>query len=170
MDAVVGNFVILHVGRPERAAAEAVRVLRPGGSLALSTWDAPERMRLIGVLADAMAEVGVTPPADMPPGPPFFRFADDAEFTGLLVGAGLVDVEVQTVGFEHRVGSASELWDGLLGGTVRTGPVVSRQPDEVQARVRAAFDRLAARHTDGDGLCLPISVKVASGTRPGATS
>jgi len=31
-DAVVGNFLILHLGRPEQAIAEFVRVLRPGGS------------------------------------------------------------------------------------------------------------------------------------------
>ena len=35
-DAVVGNFVILHVGRPERAIAECARVLKPGGRLAFS--------------------------------------------------------------------------------------------------------------------------------------
>ena len=34
-DAVVGNFVILHLGRPEQATAEFVRVLRPGGRLGL---------------------------------------------------------------------------------------------------------------------------------------
>ena len=41
MDAVVANFAILHFGRPERAVAEFVRVLGPGGSVALSTWDSP---------------------------------------------------------------------------------------------------------------------------------
>ena len=51
-DAVVGNFLILHLGRPEQAAAELVRVLEPGGRLALSTWDLPERMRLLGVFVE----------------------------------------------------------------------------------------------------------------------
>ena len=63
-DAVVGNFMILHVGRPEQAAAELTRVLDAGGRAALSTWDAPERTRLLGVLVDALAEVGAQPPAD----------------------------------------------------------------------------------------------------------
>src|SRR5262245_4454307 len=48
--AVVGNFLILHVGRPERVVAELARVLGPGGRLALSTWDMPDRARLLGVL------------------------------------------------------------------------------------------------------------------------
>jgi SAM-dependent methyltransferase len=169
MDAVVGNFVILHVGRPERAVAEAVRVLRPGGSLALSVWDIPARTRLIGLLTDAVAEIGAKPSADIPPGPPFFRFADDGEFTGLLAGAGLVQVQVRRTTFDYRVGSAAELWDALLAGTVRSGALVTGQPDDVRARIRAAFERAAAQYGTGDGLDLPVSVTIASGTRPAAS-
>jgi ubiquinone/menaquinone biosynthesis C-methylase UbiE len=61
MDATVGNFAILQVGRPERAAAEATRVLVPGSSLAPSTWDRSERVRLIGVVTEAIAASGVRP-------------------------------------------------------------------------------------------------------------
>jgi len=35
-DAVVGNFAILHLGRPEQAVAEFVRTIVPGGALALT--------------------------------------------------------------------------------------------------------------------------------------
>jgi SAM-dependent methyltransferase len=67
-DAVVGNFAILHVGRPERVAGEAARVLAPGGTLALSTWDDPLRCRLLKVFTDAIGEVGAVPPPDLPDG------------------------------------------------------------------------------------------------------
>ena len=40
-DAVVSNFVVPHLGQPERAVAELVRVLDGGGRLALTTWDLP---------------------------------------------------------------------------------------------------------------------------------
>ena len=166
MDAVVGNFAILHVGRPERAAAEAARVLALGGSLALSTWDVPERTRLIGVVTDAIAEAGAVPPADIPAGPPFFRFADEDEFARLLRDAGLTDVQVRTVSFRHRLASAGQWWDGLLDGAVRTRGLVLGQPKAVQVRIRAAFDRLAGEYASADGLDVPISVKIASGVRP----
>ncbi|HET9443278.1 MAG TPA: methyltransferase domain-containing protein, partial [Acidimicrobiales bacterium] len=48
-DVVVGNFVILHVGRPEAAAAEVARVLAPGGRVALSTWDTPGQAAFPGI-------------------------------------------------------------------------------------------------------------------------
>src|SRR5215469_396650 len=40
-DAVVSNFGVHHVPRPERALAEALRVLRPGGRVAFATWAEP---------------------------------------------------------------------------------------------------------------------------------
>jgi ubiquinone/menaquinone biosynthesis C-methylase UbiE len=164
--AAVGNFFILHVGRPEQAAAELARVLAPDGTLALSTWDAPERARLLGVLVDAVAEAGAQPPADLPAGPAFTRFADEGEFARLLRGAGLADVAVETISFTHRVADGDELWDGLSGGTVRMRALVHAQPDDVIARIRAAFDRLVRPYAAGGGLELPVSVKIASGRKP----
>jgi SAM-dependent methyltransferase len=164
-DAVVGNFLILHLGRPEQAVAELVRVLAPGGTLALTTWDVPERARLFGVFLDAIADAGAAPPADIPPGPDFFRFSDEAEFAGLLGEQGLERCEVRTVSFTHRVATADELWHGLLRGTVRTGALILEQREDVRRRIREAFDRRASRYRAGGGLELPVSVKLASGRR-----
>ena len=167
-DAVVGNFVVLHLGRPERCAEELVRTLAPGGRLALTAWDVPGRSRLIGILLDAVAEVGEPPPDVLPAGPPFFRFADDVEFVALLSGAGLADVAVETIAFTHRLASADALWDGLLAATVRSGLLVLEQPAAVQERIRAAFERLARTHETAGGLEIPVSVKLASGRKPPA--
>jgi SAM-dependent methyltransferase len=162
---VIGNFVILHVGRPERVAAEAVRVLSPGGAFALSTWDVPAHCRLLGVLTDAVREAGATPPLGLPEGPPFFRFADESEFANLLTDAGLTDVRVRTVAFHHRARTAAELWNGLIDSTVRSRALVVGQPAAIQERIRAAFDRLAGAYATPDGLDIPVSVKIASGVR-----
>ena len=139
-DAVTANFAVLHLGRPERAAAEMARVLAPGGVVALSAWDLPERCRLVGVLVEAVAEVGVPPPANVPPGPSFFRFSSDDQLVELLTGAGLDDVTVRTASFSQRLPSADALWDGLLEGTVRMRATVLGHPPDVQRRIRAAFD------------------------------
>ena len=164
--AVVGSFAILHLARPERAAAELARVLAPGGALALSTWDAPDRCRLLGLFVDAVAEVGAEPPADVPSGPPFFRFSDDEQFASLLQAAALVEVRVQTVAFAVRLPSAAALWEGLLEGTVRTRAMVLGQPEATRRRIRAAFEDLASQHQVEGGLDVPVSVKVASGRAP----
>jgi SAM-dependent methyltransferase len=160
-DAVVANFAIPHIGRPEQALAEFARVLSPGGKVALSTWDVPAASRLPGVFYDAVQEVGAVPPQDVPAGPPFYRFADEAEFTRLLRDAGLVDITVSTVAFQyHFIG---DLFDCLIEGTVRTRALVFGQPEATQVRIRAALDRLTAGYAADGGFDLPISVKIASG-------
>lgn len=161
-DAVVGNFVLLHLGHPERAASEFARVLGTGGRVALTVWDLPERTRLLGVFVDAVAAAGATPPADIPLGPPFFRFSDDGEFVGLLTGAGFQDAKVTNLSFVHSVPSPDDLWRGMLGGTVRTSALVLRQPDEVQRQIRAEFDRIVRAYAFGDHLELPVAVKLGS--------
>jgi SAM-dependent methyltransferase len=165
--AVVCNFGLLHFGRPERAASELARVLEPGGRVALTVWDEPTRNRWLGVMLDAVAQVGAAPPADLPVGPPMFRFADEAEFTALLEGAGLREVDVETVQFDLGLRAADELWDGLLGGTVRTMPVLRAQTDEVKREIRAAFDELLEQYRTDEDYEVPISVKLASGTKLG---
>jgi len=160
-DAVVGNFAIPHLGRPEHAAAEFARVLSPRGRVALSTWDVPSASRLPGAFYDAIQEVGAPPPSDLPTGPPFYAFADEPAFTGLLRDAGLVDLTVSTVAFSyHFVG---DLFDCLVDGTVRARSLVFGQPEATQARIRSALDRLMAEYAVDGGFDLPISVKVASG-------
>jgi SAM-dependent methyltransferase len=165
-DAVVGNFVMLHLSRPEKAAAEFVRVLCPGGRLALTVWDVPEQTRLFGVFLDAIAEAGAAPPEEVPVGPPFFRFSDDEQFARLLRDQQLDGIAVETVTFSCEVSSTTALWEGLLAGTVRTSALIQRQPEEVQRRIYAAFRRVTRPYRVDERLEIPVAVKLASATKP----
>ena len=163
-DAVVSNLGLPHFGRPEQAIAEFRRVLTDDGRLALTAWNLPARARLVGVLLEAVQEVGVTSPEAVPAGPNFFRFADDVELDSLLT-EGFVDIAVRTVEFVHGVDSADELWAGLLHGTVRTSAVIRGQPAEVVRRIRAGFDRRVAGYRTGGTYQLPVSFKLAAARR-----
>lgn len=162
-DAVVGNLAIPHFGSPERAVTEFGRVLTRDGRLALTAWDRPDRARLVGVLLEAVRDVGPIPPQTLPAGPDFFRFADDAEFMALLTGQGFVDVEVGSLAFTHRVNSVEEMWDGLLHGTVRTSAVIRGQSEDVVQRIRSGFDRRLDNYRTGPAYEIPVSFKLASG-------
>lgn len=164
-DAVVGGFVMNHLPSPERAADEAARVLRRGGRAAFSVWDRPERTRLIGMLGDAVELAGGDRHAAVPAGPDGFRFADAAEFHGLLERAGLGDVRVESHDIALFVRDTDELWEGMLGGCVRAGAAVLAHPQSTRERIRGAFDELAAEHAVPDGLSVPASVLIASGGR-----
>jgi ubiquinone/menaquinone biosynthesis C-methylase UbiE len=164
-DGVVGNFVFNHVGRPETALREAMRVLRPGGWLALSSWDAPRRNRVLGLVLDAVAAADAPSPPGLPAGPTNFR--TDDELRALFTDAGFTGVGLGRVMFEAMVPDLDTLWRGVLDSAVRIPPLVTAQPPDVQARIRAAFDRLAEVHRRLDGrYAIPVSVQVTRGRRP----
>jgi SAM-dependent methyltransferase len=166
-DAVVAGFVVNHLPRPERALAEFARVVRPGGRVAVTVWDRPRRMRLLGVLADAVERTaGVRDPGLPSGGPDPFRFADDAALAALLSGAGLVKAEVRSIAFEQEVADTDELWEGMLGSSVRTAALIERQSEAVRRRIRAALEEAVAPYRTETGIALPVSSKLGSGRRP----
>jgi hypothetical protein len=142
-------------------------VLASGGRLALSVWDVPERTAFIGLLRDAVARAGEVPLAQPPGGPDPFRFADDEQLRALLEHAGLEDVAVETVAVRHLVrGDATELWDGLLAGSVRSAAAVDALSAAARERARTAFAELVEPHRVAGGHELPAVAKVGSGRRP----
>jgi hypothetical protein len=124
-------------------------------------------MRLLGVLMEAVERAEGVEDAGLPAGgPDAFRFADDPLLGQLLRAVGLEGSSVVSIGFEQRVGGTDELWEGLLGGSVRTAVVIERQPELVRRRVRAELERAVAPYRRDDGIVLPVAAKLASAWRP----
>ena len=161
-DAALCGFGLLHMGRPERAATELARVLRPGRRAALSVWNVPARSRLHGIVFEAIERAGAEHAAETPAGLPIFHFAGDAELSALLEGSGFDDVDVVVVEHDHEPPSADALWDGIVGGAVRLRTNVVAQEPATQARIREAF----ARGLEAEGGTVRVSAKLGSGRKP----
>src|SRR6267142_5784396 len=131
-DAVVCAFGLGHFPRPELAVAESVRTLLPGGRTAFSWWDDPSRQRIQGIFRDAIAEVGVSVPSDVPQGHNVYRFSNTGEFLRLLEGAGLAEVTVIEHATIYSVPDTETLWRGGLGSLVLTGAAIRQQDKPTQ--------------------------------------
>lgn len=164
-DAVVGNLILPHLPDPEAVMRELTRVLAPGGKLSLSMWSNPGASRFLGIILDAVAFAKAPPVPGIPAGPPSWRFSDEKEFQHLFSRAGLQAIEIRTVAFRQPVENADALWDAMLTGTVRTASLVAGQPEDVRRRIRASFDELVRPYRTGDSLQVPVSFKIASGTK-----
>lgn len=164
-DAVVGNFVINHLGDPAAGLAELRRVLRPGGRIALTCWERVD-MRATAVFGEAVAAVGIGIPDDLPSGGLFLADAEDrtAAFAELLTGAGLTEVSARRIEWLHRV-DPDAWWDSVVAGTPITGSLIARQPSALAAAVRAAYDALVAPYADGPLVALPAVAVLATGRR-----
>lgn len=162
-DAVVGNFVLNHVGSPRTALAELRRVLRPGGRLALTLWSTGRQagMELFGRALDA---AGVVRPPDLPRLDPAEDFPRTEEgVTGLLTEAGFHDATCAETRFVHRPG-AEEWWSAAASGLATIGLVVTAQDAGTVVRIRREYDRIAAaEYTEGGELSLEHGALLARG-------
>lgn len=166
-DAVVGNFVLNHVGRPRAALAELLRVARPGGRIALTIWSAPPApgQALIG---RAIGAAGAVRPPHLPAGlaaeDDFPR--DESGLGALMESAGLREAACETLRWHHRV-DAEEWWSrGPAAGVAFGGAFVQSQTPEIRTEIKRHFDLFGAEFADGSGvLSLPHAALLAHARR-----
>ena len=154
-DAVAINFGMLHFQRPERALAQAHRVLRPGGRAAYTVWAPPEQSRAFEVVYGSIRDYG-TLEVPLPPGPPFFRFSDPEESRRVLREAGFQEPRVESLRLTWRLPSAAVLLRAFEEGTARTGPTLLAQRPEDLARIRNAILERASAYEVDAGLEVPM--------------
>ncbi|MFF4947102.1 class I SAM-dependent methyltransferase [Streptomyces rubiginosohelvolus] len=162
-DAVVGNFVLNHVGRPLAALAELRRITRPGGRVAVTIWRAPGApgQTLIGRAAQA---AGLTRPAWLPALTPEDDFPRTPEgLAALLDTAGLLDADCSEMAWEHRC-DPDTWWAGAEQGIGAIGQVLTSGGAEGVAAARRAYGDLCAEFRTRDGLLeLPHVALLAHG-------
>jgi len=164
-DAVVMNFGILHLARPERAVNEAARVLKPGSRFAFTAWAKAEEAVGFGIILTAIQSHG-NPEAHLPQGPPFFRFSDEAECERTLREAGFAKVNVTQVPQIWRFTAADELFEAFYNGGVRIKAILRAQSREALDAIRVAVRETAKKFTRHGVIEIPMPAVLASALKP----
>jgi SAM-dependent methyltransferase len=103
-DAVVSTFGVMFVSKPEAAAGELARVVRPGGRVVLATWKHDSNLfHMFGVMKKFMP----APPDPPPPSP--FAWGKYERLSELLGANFELKFEEGTNRF--RYGSGEEAWN-----------------------------------------------------------
>jgi SAM-dependent methyltransferase len=163
-DAVVSNFGIHHVPRPERAVAEALRVLRPSGRFAFTTWAAPEQNIAWRLLFDAIRAHGDPNAAKTPPSGGNLGRPEAVQ--ALLEAGGFAAAAVETVRREWHLKDGRQLVAALARGTVRTAALIAAQPRSAMPAIEAAVAEGAAPHRRADAFAVPIVALLGQGIKP----
>jgi len=164
-DAIVMNFGMLHLARPDAAIAEAHRVLRHGGRFAFTVWGAPELAVGFGLILQAVEQYGRAD-VGLPEGPPFFQFSDAAACRRTLNAAGFSDVDVVTLPLTWVMKSPDAVFAAVSQGGVRTAAVLRAQTPDALEQIRASVRRGVEAHRTTDGaFAIPMLVVLAAGAK-----
>ncbi|HEX3861687.1 MAG TPA: methyltransferase domain-containing protein [Stellaceae bacterium] len=162
--AVVANFGIHHVPRPQKAVAEMLRVLRPGGRMAFTAWASSTVNIAWRLLFDAIAMRGDRAAAKAPPSGG--NLGSEAAVAGLLTEAGFAEVGVATLRRYWLLAAPCDLIQALARGTVRTAALIAAQPTEALPAIEEAVVAAAAPYRRDDGnFAVPIAAILGVGAK-----
>ena len=166
-DAVVSRLGAMFFEDALSALGELLRVVRPGGSIALAVWSKPAANPFYYIVTDVMAAYVASPPED-PDAPGAFRFAERGKLAGLLARAGAVRVQEQVVDFHIEAAlTPAEFWKlrSELSDSLRA-KVARLTPAELTQVVEQVAERLEP-FRDAERLRLPAQIIITSGNKPG---
>lgn len=156
-DAVVGNFVLHHLGRPDQALREACRILRTGGRIGFTVWADLTKLEAFGLFFAAMEEHAGS--AQLPFGP-LFGVSDFAVYHQLVRGAGFHDSAVSELPIAWRTSSI----DAYLA-SFRDWANLGAFPKKVQDSIQASVRERAGAYLSGNVFVMPNPAILISGVK-----
>jgi SAM-dependent methyltransferase len=138
-DAVISNFGVHHVEHPERAIAEARRVLKAGGTFAFTVWAASEENTAWRIVFDAVKACGRL---DVPMPAGNDSQATRENFAKLIVAAGfdVGTLKSELITRDWVLPPETDLVSIFETGTVRMATLLRGQGEAISAVRRHVSD------------------------------
>jgi SAM-dependent methyltransferase len=160
-DLAMAQLVLHFVSKPEAAAREMARVVRPGGSVAACVWDFDGGMEMLRAFWDAALSID----PDAPDEARMLRFGRPGEIAELFAAAQLVHIEESTLSVASSYSSFDELWNGFMAGVGPAGSYCVSLSDGERDRLRGVlFTRLGS---PSGSFTLGAVARCAVGRAPG---
>ena len=166
-DVVVSRLGVMLFSDPFAACVEMLRVMKPGGSIALVVWHKNELNPFCYIVTDVVSRHVPAPPAD-PDAPGAFRFAEPGKLANMLTEAGAVDVTEQTLHFNiHAPISPDEFWTmrSQTSDTLRVK--LATLPDAEKTQVAEEVQQQVRQFFPDNQMNFPAQMIIVSGRKAG---
>ena len=169
-DLAFSRFGVMCFDAPERAFANLLSALRPGGRLVFACWQELGRNPWMAVPGAAVARHVPLPASAGPHAPGPFAFADAERVERLLRAGGFDDVSVESCEQKLAVGSGLGL-DGVIDFLVQLGPAGAALRNagasaELLGAVRDSLREVLAPYDTGSGLSMDAAAWLFEARRP----
>ena len=157
------NFGLLHVSHPERACAEACRVLKREGRFGFTVWAGPEQNPGAKIVTDAI-EAYANLDVGLPEGPPKYLYGEPEECRQVLKRAGFdgtsMSYETRMVEWHHP--HAGYYFEAERNAGVRTAGILALQSPETLEKIRIALENGMKQYARGNEFVLPMAAHVVA--------
>jgi len=156
-DRVVMNFGILHLPYPQKAIAEAYRVLKPGGKYGFTSWGGINESPTVKVF-EGVVERHANLKVPMPEAPAYDMFADSALCKNYLemVGFDVTNFQFLPLMIKWLVPDAHFYFDAQLNAGVRRAAFLNQQSAEVLEKIERDLSKELEQFRVANGLALPF--------------
>lgn len=149
-DAVSCRFGFMFFPDMFLAAKEMVRVLKPGGRLAVAVWNVPEKNFWVTAIAGTINK-NMDLPAPPPDAPGMFRCAKSGLIQDLFRQAGLKNTSETEVAGKLNCGTADVYWDMMTEIAAPFVAALSKADDTTKAKIKnEVFDLIRQKYPDGN--------------------
>jgi len=159
---VVCSYGLFFLPDMPGALREWVRVLRPGGKLAFTSFEETAFTPMLDDFVERLQAYGVK----LPDGPfGSRRIASLEHCRELLHDAGLVEVSAECEQIGYHLSDENDWWEVVSGTAMRA--LFDQLPDDRKEAFRIEHLASVAVQKTGNGLWLDVQTRFASGIKPG---
>jgi SAM-dependent methyltransferase len=131
------------------AAKEMVRVLKPGGRIVTSVWDAPDKNFWVTAIGGTINR-NMQLPAPPPEAPGMFRCAKPGLIEGLFHQAGMKNTAVHEVNGKLKCGTAEVYWTMMTEIAAPFVAALSKADEAMREKIKSeVLEMVNQKYPDG---------------------
>jgi SAM-dependent methyltransferase len=164
-DAAVSRFGVMFFPSPMAGVQEILRVLKPGGRLAMAVWYFAEQNPFFTVVTSVVDRYIPSPPPE-PDAPDAFRFAKPGELLGIFASAGVKKASERLLKFRIRAtASPEDFWTMRSELSEKMRSKMAELSDAKLAELRREAVMGISTYSSNEGISFPSEVLIVSGEK-----